>query len=121
MKSSRVLLSLVLAIASTVGPAFAQVPSVTQGSGGQGPAGMTATTAAIPAASTTVTLTAVSSYITITNLSSTATLYFSPVSPATTSSFPIAPSSAYSYSGAGLTVFYVIGSAASGNYGVLAH
>lgn len=99
----------------------AQVPGATQGPGGQGPTGMTTLTAAIPAASTTVTLTAVSSYITIVNLSTTTTLYWSPVSPATTSNFSIAPSSAYSYSGSGLTVFYVIGSAASGNFAVVAH
>lgn len=102
-------------------PALAQVPSVTQGPGGQGPAGQTTLTAAIPATSTAVTLTAVSSYITVVNLSTTTTLYFSAVSPATTSNFSIAPSSAYSYNGAGLTVFYVIGSAASGNYSVFAH
>jgi hypothetical protein len=99
----------------------AQVPSVTQGSGGQGPTGETSTTAAIPASSTTVTLTAPSGYITIVNLSTTTTLYFSAVSPATTSNFAIAPSSAFSYSGVPLSVFYVIGSAASGNYSVLAH
>lgn len=89
--------------------------------GGQGPTGTTCLTAAIPATSTKVTLVASSQYITVVNLSATATLYFSPVSPATTSKFPIAPNSAYSYSGAALDSFYLIGSAASDNYGVIAH
>lgn len=89
--------------------------------GGQGPTGMTCVLNAIPAASTKVTLTAPSSYITIVNASATATLYFSPVSPATTSNFPIVPNAAYSYAGVPLSSFWVIGDTAGDHYGVIAH
>lgn len=102
-------------------PASSQIPSVSEGPGGQGPAGMTSSTAAIPASSTQVTLTAPSSYITVANLSATTTIYFSAVSPSTTSSFAIAPNSAYSYVGVPLYSYYIIGSAASGNYSTFAH
>lgn len=89
--------------------------------GGQGPTGTTATTTAIPASSTLVTLVAPSQYITIRNLSTTATLYFSPVSPAAATSFPIPPGKDMEWVGASLDKFYVFGSAAGDNYGVLAH
>ena len=102
-------------------PAESQIPSGEQGPGGQGPSGMTCTTTGIPASSTTVTLVAPSSYITIANLSAVQTVYFSPVNPATTSSFAIQPGSAYSYQGSPLTSFWVIGTAASDQYSVLAH
>lgn len=121
MKSKALALALSLMCVGAVNPALAQVPGVTQSPGGNGPAGQTSITAAIPASSTAVNLTFSSSYITIVNLSTTTTIYFSAVSPATTSNFSIAPSSAYSYNGAGLSVFYILGSAASGNYSVLAH
>lgn len=89
--------------------------------GGQGPAGMTAEILNIPATSTHIVLVAPSCYITIVNLSATNILYFNPVSPATTSDFPIAPYTAYSYSGTELTDFYVIGSSSGDTYGVIAH
>jgi hypothetical protein len=59
--------------------------------------------------------------VTILNASSSATLYFSLVSPATTSNFGIPPGIAYSYTGAPVSAVYIIGSAASGNYNVFAH
>lgn len=120
MNTRKLLASLGICL-SLMAPGDAQVPGATQGPGGQGGPGMTSINAAIPATSTKVTLTAVSSYITISNLSSATTLYWNPLSPATTSNFAIAPNSAYSYSGSGLTEFYVIGSAASGSYAVVAH
>lgn len=87
-------------------------------------ANATSLTAAIPASSTTVTLTAAASNITLWNYSSTATLYFQPNSAgtATTSNFAIPPGAAFTFTGLpALSAFKVIGSAASGNYGVFAH
>lgn len=87
-------------------------------------ANATSVTAAIPATSTTVTLTAASSNITLWNYSSTATLYFQPNSAgtATTSNFGIPPGFAFTFTGLpAISSFKVIGSAASGNYGVFAH
>lgn len=90
--------------------------------GGQGPTGSTSLQASIPATSTQVTLTAPSVYIRITNASSSTIMYFSEVSPAsTTASGMILPLTSYEYSGVPLTSFWVIGSAASGNFGILAH
>lgn len=104
-----------------VHPAMPQVPSGEQGPGGQGPGGMTFATNSIPSSSTKVTFTAPSAYFTIVNLSPTTTVYVSPVNPATTSSFSIAPDAAFSYGGSPLTSIYIIGSAASGSYSIFAH
>lgn len=110
--------------------------SVVAGSGGSvavtstvNPTGTTAanstsTVAAIPAASTTVTFTAPSSFITIANYSTTATLHvnLNSAGTATTSNFGISPGSAFTYEALpALASIKVIGSAASGSYGVLAH
>src|SRR5580700_8104408 len=105
-------------VAFMMTPVSSQIPSGSQGPGGNGPTGMTMTNGSIPATSTAVTFTAASSYITITNLSSTTTLYVNAVSPATISNTPIAPNTSYSYLGSPLTVLYIIGSAASGSYGI---
>lgn len=102
-------------------PVSSQIAGAGTSPGGNGPTGQTSLNALIPATSTLVTLTAPSSYITINNLSTTTTVYFSAVSPATTSNFPIAPSSAYNYQGSPLTQFWIIGSTNSGSYGLLAH
>lgn len=88
--------------------------------GSNGPTGITSTTAAIPNTSTTVTLVAAANTITITNYSSTTILYINPNGAATTSNFAIAANSSFTYDGSGLSQFQIIGSAASGNYGVWA-
>lgn len=112
-------------VVSAVILAFAwQAPSISQSNSnpsGQGPNGTTASLTAIPAASTLATFTAPAQYITVVNTSSSTTLYVSPVSPATTTSFPILPNSAWSYQGVPLVGLYFIGSAASGNYGLYTH
>jgi hypothetical protein len=112
------LAGLSVVLATQIYPSFSQTNS---NPSGQGPTGTTCVLNAIPATSTLVTLTAPSGYITIVNTSATTTLYYSPVSPATTSSFPILPNSAYSYGGVPLSSIYVIGSTNSGNYGLIAH
>ena len=90
-------------------------------------AGITSTTAAIPATSTLVTLTQPSNKLVIKNYSATATLYVSFSGPATSGNFSILPATAgtvpdkLEYDGDYISTFYVLGSAASGNYGVLAH
>lgn len=90
--------------------------------GGQGPAGMTYTTAAIPAGSTVVTLVAAARYVTWVNLSATATIYINlAAGTATSANFGIPPGSGFSYTGSPITNFSIIGSAASGNYAVLSH
>jgi hypothetical protein len=91
---------------------------VSRGSNGQ--AGITSTTAAIPNTSTTVTLVAPSNVITINNYSGTTIIYINPNGAATTSNFSIAPNSSFTYDGSPLSSFQIIGSAASGNYGVWA-
>lgn len=102
---------------------FAQMAgAVPMDPGGQGPGGSTTVTQAIPSTSTLVTLTAPSAYITITNLSTDATLYVSFVSPATTSKAAILPNGGkLEYTGVRLSQFWVIGSAASGNFSTVAH
>jgi hypothetical protein len=107
-----------LLFAVSCSPSFSQTNS---NPSGQGPNGTTCVLANIPAVSTLVTLTAPSGYITIVNTSATTILYYSPVSPATVTSFPILPNSAWSYGGVPLTQFWVIGSVASGQYGTIAH
>lgn len=91
--------------------------------GGQGPTGITALTINIPAVSTVVNLVAESNYISIVNASATATLYFSPVSPASTSgpSTLVPPGYTLTYHGASLTKFWVVGDSATGKFGVLAN
>ena len=89
--------------------------------GGQGPTGMTYAKSTIPASSTKVSLTAPSASICIVNGSTTATLYWSPVTPATTSSYPILPGNSWCYWGTPLSAFWVIGSAAGDPYGYEAH
>jgi hypothetical protein len=115
------LLSALVTVAIVLNPSFSQIPSGTQSPGGQGPTGQTNINAAIPATSTLVTLTAPSSYVTIANYSTTTNLYWSAVSPATSSNFYVAPSTAYTYQGVPLSQVYILGSAASGNYGILSH
>jgi hypothetical protein len=88
--------------------------------GGQGATGITSVSGTVGTSSTKITLTAPSQYITIVN-GGTGNLYFSAVSPATTSSFPILPQAAYGYEGVPLTSFYLIAAVASTPYGVLAH
>jgi len=88
--------------------------------GCNGPTGITSTTTAIPNTSTTITLVALSNVITITNYSSTTIIYINPNGAATTSNFAIAPNSSFTYDGMPLNSFQIIGSAASGNYGVWA-
>jgi len=117
MKSKLLCLIALLALLF-ICPAHAQITTLPWG---QGPTGQTSTSGSIPAASTLVTLTAPSSNFTLVNYSTSVNLYWSPVSPATTSSFPIAPGGSYTYSGSPLSSFYIIGTAASGTYGVFAN
>lgn len=88
----------------------------------QGPNGGTSVTAAIPASSTLVTLTAGSTQVTVVNYSSSATLYVNMYgSTCTTNNFSLAPGAAKTWDGDVYTTFSILGSAASGNYGVDAH
>jgi hypothetical protein len=102
-------------------PVASQIAGAGTSPGGQGPTGATSLNGTIPDTSTQITLTAPSSYITVTNTSSSTTIYFSEVNPASSSNYPIPPMSSYNYQGVPLTSFWIIGSANSGTYGVLAH
>lgn len=115
-------LALILAICLTVtNNALAQVQTQPAG---QGPTGHTASGVSVGTSSTTVTLTAPSNYITIVNPSTSAIIYFSPVSPATSSSFPIGNGStaaAWTYSGVPLSTFYLLSSSGTVTVGIDGH
>lgn len=88
---------------------------------GQGPAGFTSVTAAIPASATTYTLTAPSASLAINNLSSTTILYVAFTGNATTSNFAVNPLQCLNYSGSPLASFSLIGSTASGSFSYLGY
>jgi hypothetical protein len=87
-----------------------------------GQSNITNLTASIPASSTVVSLVAASSVITIVNYSSSTTMYVNFTNAtATTSSFEIAAGAAFTYHGQPIQQFQILGSSASGNYGVCAY
>ena len=88
-----------------------------------GPAAMTFKTITATGTTGVVTLNSQSASITVVNLSASATVYFSAVAPATTSSAPILPGAAYSYydANAALKTFSLITSTGSVSVGVFAH
>jgi hypothetical protein len=89
---------------------------------GNGPAGQYSVNAAIPASSTTITFAQASSSVILNNLSSTTTIYMILGSgTATTGNFAISPLQSLNYSGPPITQITIIGSAASGNYAILAY
>jgi hypothetical protein len=91
--------------------------------GGQGPTGHTATQVTAADTSTLITLTAASGNITLVNDSAT-NVFFSPLTAAATTgagSFPIYPSSSWTYQGVPLTTFYLISASGSVTIGVDAH
>lgn len=113
------ILGLILTIVCLVCPIpalrpLAAISQTNSNPSGQGPNGTTFGFTAIPATSTAVPLIAPSGYITIVNTSTSVTLFYSSLSPATTTtSFAILPNASYSYGGVPLTQFFVIGSTGS--------
>jgi hypothetical protein len=97
--------------------AFATPISLT----GQGPTGMTMQTVSVGATNTSVALTLPAQYVTVVNTSSSTTIYFSTLSPATTSSFPILPNAAYSYGGSPISNIYLISATGTVTAGVMSH
>jgi hypothetical protein len=88
----------------------------------QGPGGGTSVTASIPGSSTLVTLTAGSTQVTVVNYSSGTTLYVNMYGGTCTSSnFSLAPGASKTWDGDVYTSFSILGSIASGSYGVDAH
>lgn len=86
------------------------------------PATSTGVTANIPATSTFVAFAAPSANFVLINNSSTVTLYWSLVSPASSTTNHLAPNFAgYSYSGAPLLGIYIMGSSGSDTYTLTAH
>ena len=116
VKHRALLIALVISFLSSAFPVF----GIEVSPGGQGPTGSTMTQVTVATTNTLVTLTAASNYITIAN-SSGNTVFFSEVSPASSSSAPIYTSSAYTYEGVPLTQFWLIAPAGSSVVGVLAH
>jgi len=89
---------------------------------GNGPAGQTSVNAAIPAASTQITFVQPASNFFLNNLSGSANLYFVlGIGTATTSSAGLLPGQPFNYNGPPVTGITIIGSAASGNYALLAY
>jgi hypothetical protein len=88
----------------------------------QGPGGGTSITASIPGTSTVVTLTAGSTQVTVVNYSSGTTLYVNMYgATCTNSNFSLAPGASKTWDGDVYTSFSILGSIASGTYGVDAH
>jgi hypothetical protein len=91
---------------------------------GQGPAGQTSITAAIPATSTTITFTQPSNTVMLTNQSASTILYYNlGTTTATTSNASLGGSinQQLVYKGPPLTAITILGSTASGNYSLLAY
>jgi hypothetical protein len=111
----RFLAALSVALSLVISPALAG-PIV-------GPAAMTFETISATGTSGVVSLNSQSASITVVNLSTTATVYFSAVAPATTSSAPILPQTAYSYfdPNAALKSFSLITGTGTVSVGVFAH
>jgi len=87
-----------------------------------GPTGSTSINASIPNTSTLITLTGVCTQVTVVNYSSSALLYVNMYgNTATTSNFYLAPGASKTWDGENWSTFSILGSVASGNYGVDAH
>lgn len=90
--------------------------------GGNGPAGVTSRSIAIPGANLIVSLLQPSNIIIIANYSAGTAIFISFLGAATTSSFEIAAGASFVYDGPAVTSFQVIGAAnPSGNFGVFAY
>lgn len=113
--------ALVLALCMSVLPAVAQPQVDIYGANGNVQGSITNTTTTIPNTSTTVTLTAASRHIILVN-SHTTTIVYVDLNNATATSadFAVGPGCALTYEGPAITSFKILGSAASGNYSVLA-
>lgn len=109
----RKFLAALLALFIFSAPAFA--------GNGVGAAAQTCALVSVANTSTQVNLNSQSSFITIVNTDATATIYFSTVSPATTSNFPILPNAAFSYGGMAVNKFWLISGSGTVTAGVMAH